>query len=203
MGTLVGLAETGGMGAKEGNKVGRTLGSVVGLRLGRIVGLLVGCKVGRIEGHRVGATVGRCVGSTEGLTVGLYVMVGPLLLGWLVGCGETDGAEVGLLLGWLEGELEGCAEGFAVGAAVGRRVGGNSILLVATRDSSVVVIGKLFLIVDLWVAAKDTLCAKKMVLPSRFRDRGRRENVSSVSTAIRIDCVKYVFFDTEQARLNP
>ena len=130
-------------------------------------------------------------------------MVGPLLLGWLVGCGETDGADVGLLLGWPVGALEGCAEGFALGAAVGRRVGGNSMLLVATKDSSVVVIGKSFLVIDIRVAAKDTLCAKKMTLPSRFRAKGRREKVSSVSTAIRIDCVKDVFFDTEQARLNP
>ena len=38
------------------------------------------------------------------------------MLGWLVGCGETDGAAVGLLLGWTEGSA-------VVGRAVGQKVG--------------------------------------------------------------------------------
>lgn len=43
----------------------------------------------------VGTTVGLVVGTTEGLCV----MVGPLVLGELVGRADTVGPEVGLLLG--------------------------------------------------------------------------------------------------------
>ncbi len=52
--------------------------------------------------------------------MGLYVLVGPLVLGWLVGCGEIDGVAVGLLLGWPEGTLEGCEVGRLVGVRLGR-----------------------------------------------------------------------------------
>ena len=47
----------------------------------------------------MGTAVGKRLGRCEGLTVGLYVLVGPLVLGWLVGCGETEGAALGVLLG--------------------------------------------------------------------------------------------------------
>ncbi len=48
-----------------------------------------------------------------------------------MGCGEIDGADVGLLLGWPDGCPEGCTEGRTVGreespivgAVVGRHVG--------------------------------------------------------------------------------
>ena len=76
-----------------------------------------------------------------------------------MGCGETEGADVGLLLGWPEGACEGCLEGSTVGAVDGCRVGGNSILLVATKTPSMVVIGKLLLVVNILVAFKDTLFA--------------------------------------------
>ena len=65
------------------------------------------------------------------MELGLFVFVGPPVLGLLVGCGEIDGAEVGLLLGWPDGCPEGCIEGLIVGrednamvgAVVGRHVG--------------------------------------------------------------------------------
>ena len=43
-----------------------------------------------------------------------------------MGCGEIDGAHVGLLLGWPEGALEGCKDVSCVGAVLGRRVGFSS-----------------------------------------------------------------------------
>ncbi len=57
------------------------------------------------------------------------MLVGPLLLGWLVGCGETDGAALGLLLGWPEGLLDGCDTGRRVGATVVGTVGYPSAVL--------------------------------------------------------------------------
>jgi len=49
--------------------------------------------------------------------------VGPLVLGWLVGCADTVGSAVGRLLGCVDGSLEGCEEGTYDGAVEGRRVG--------------------------------------------------------------------------------
>ena len=83
------------VGVKVTTGVGKTLEVGLGFGEGRTVGMHVGVTVGKTVGLLVGVLLGRCVG----WTVGLYVLVGPLLLGWLVGCGETDGAEVGLLLG--------------------------------------------------------------------------------------------------------
>ena len=95
MGFKVGLL----CGAREGIIVRITLGRGVGCLLGCTVGRVVGSGVGCCDGAAVGVIVGEGVSRKEGLTVGLYVLVGPLVLGWLVGCGETEGAEVGLLLG--------------------------------------------------------------------------------------------------------
>ena len=47
------------------------------------------------------------------------------MLGWLLGCGETDGAEVGVLLGWPDGILEGSSEGCSEGKCVGALDGGG------------------------------------------------------------------------------
>ena len=47
------------------------------------------------------------------------------MLGWLLGCGETDGAAVGLLLGWPVGILEGTSEGCSEGKCVGVLDGGG------------------------------------------------------------------------------
>ena len=63
------------------------------------MGLAVGEQVAIADGRPVGITLGSSVGNSVGATVGLYVLVGPLVLGWLVGCGETDGVALGLLLG--------------------------------------------------------------------------------------------------------
>ena len=101
------------MGSVLGDKVGRALGEG---ELGRVVGAIVGLFDGSAVMVAVGDRVGRIVGAAEGLCV----FVGPLVLGVLVGRGDIDGAEEGLLLGCEEGALDGGSEGPALGATVGR-----------------------------------------------------------------------------------
>jgi hypothetical protein len=78
----------------------------------------------------VSTTLGFADGEIDGTKVGLLVLVGPAVLGTLVGCADTVGAEVGLLLGCDEGcevgdtnvgVTEGTSEGMKV---VGLTVGG-------------------------------------------------------------------------------
>ena len=108
VGLVVDLVE----GARVGEGLlGVALGLVLGLRLGLTVGRVVGVVLGLTEGRVVAFAIGRVVGRCVGTTVGLYVFVGPLVLGRLVGCDEIDGAVVGLLLGWSEGALDGCEDG--------------------------------------------------------------------------------------------
>jgi hypothetical protein len=58
----------------------------------------------------------------------LLELVGPVVLGRLVGCADTVGAEVGLLLGWPVGEPDGCEVGGAEGRGVGADCGaGDSV----------------------------------------------------------------------------
>ena len=99
------------------------LGLAVGRALVITEGRAVGTRLGLHVVQVVGLPLGRAVGSSVGLTVGLNVFVGPLVLGWLVGCGETDGAEVGLLLGCPMGSLEVCELGRPVGVVLGGKVG--------------------------------------------------------------------------------
>ena len=63
------------------------------------MGLLVGAAVSLIVGTMVGIVLGTALDFTVGVTVGRCVFVGLAVLGTLVGCADTVGSDVGLLLG--------------------------------------------------------------------------------------------------------
>ena len=92
---------------------------------------MLGIRVGDFVGAAEGATLGFREGFTVGSREGRRVLVGPLVLGWLEGCGEIDGADVGLLLGALEGRelgrLVGQLVGILVGSAEGRELGRTEV----------------------------------------------------------------------------
>ncbi len=118
VGLAVGATEV--LALTEGARVGDTQGKTLGLALGCTVGSTVGAVVGLTDGEIVGTALGVTVGTVDGTTVGLLELVGPAVLGILVGCADTVGAEVGLLLGW----AEGCELGaFTVCSTVGTTVG--------------------------------------------------------------------------------
>ncbi len=85
--------------------------------------------------------------------------MGPLLLGWLVGCGEIDGAALGLLLGWPEGLHEGGDTGRLVGATLGGTVGYPSAVL---NMYSVAFISSLLMTKGSIVPLKSTLSPANM-----------------------------------------
>ncbi len=152
------------VGFKEGDRVGPALlgfmlGLVLGRRLGGFEDRTVGEWLDAGDGWMVGARLGRTVGRSDGLTVGLYVLVGPLLLGWLVGCGEIDGAALGLLLGWPEGLHEGGDTGRLVGATLGGTVGYPSAVL---NMYSVAFISSLLMTKGSIVPLKSTLSPANM-----------------------------------------
>jgi len=138
--SLLSLASPVADGAVVGNTDGATVeGRTVGARDGRtdgfdVVGDLLGgvlgrALLGRVVGRAVGATVGCWDGNTEGFTVtttaavGFDVLVGPCVLGSLVGGAETDGDEEGALFGDTDGASDKLTEGRWLGAAEGLRDG--------------------------------------------------------------------------------
>ena len=151
----------------------------------------MGCTLGVTEGVNVGRRVGRSVGAA----MGLVVLVGPLVLGWLLGCGEIDGA---LVLGCEEGALEGFEEGTSDGAAVGFWVGTMSV---TTKALSSVAISRLFFVTLSRVALKATRSAEKTAFPSRTNPAGRREKDNSWSVDTSNDCSDVSLYCTEHAIL--
>lgn len=137
------------MGTAESAIVGDSLGCVEGrFVLGTAVGRVLGASVGSRVGMTVAAALGARVGLTVPVNVGLGVLVGPLVLGVLVGRADPDGAEVGLLLGCAEGVLVGSCEGLRDGAVDGLLLG--AWLVVSVLESTMVtdVLGELITSTD-------------------------------------------------------
>jgi len=179
---VVGLA----VGASDGITVGETLGSALGRALvGAVVGSVVGLIVGHVEGRAVAVAVGGTVGRAVGETEGLCVLVGLAVLGVLVGCGDTDGAEVGLLEGFPEGALLGWVEGIALGDTVGLREG---IWSETTSVLSEVAMVVLCLVFGKLSETNGTLSTPNMSSPPRVNTEGRWEKDNSLSTEISWAC---------------
>ena len=201
---MVGVTE----GAAVGARVLRTVGCRVGFADGARVGLVVlGEALGRLLGRALGDTEGRAVGDRLGIregrvvgwAVGLYVLVGPLLLGWLVGCGETDGAEVGLLLGLPVGVLEGCEDGSTMGATLGYKVGCPSAVL---KVYSVAVFSSLLIVNGNTVPlnAKDT--ASNVLFSRRMKPFGSFEKARSLLTERTTDWVVLTWYCTAHVTIR-
>lgn len=91
------------------------------------------------------------------------------MLGTLVGCGDTDGLDVGALLGLADGAIDELIEGRRLGAAEGRRVGTSSD--VVNCDS---ITGALVAVVvtEIMVALMGTLSACRTTSLCRVKPGG-------------------------------